>query len=209
LEAQFQPVTDPSVPAFVEVFNEAMRAYSYAPESEHQLTKPVEVQTAILGPKVRKAPGPDGIPNRALKRLPLSVVSLLVVLFNALLRTQYFLEAWKHSRVFDPETWKDSALPSFYRPIILLDTIGKLFEKILLSMILYEVSGRGLLRVEQFEFRPKHSTVLHFARLVERVSGNFDEKRLTGAVFLDVAKVFNTRCVDCLLYKLTILKFPS
>jgi hypothetical protein len=33
--------------------------------------------------------------------------------------------------------------------------IGKLFEKILLSRILYEVSGSGLLRDEQFGFRPK------------------------------------------------------
>jgi hypothetical protein len=44
---------------------------------------------------------------------------------------------------------------------------------------------------------------------VERVSRNFDEKRLTGAVFLDVAKAFDTVLVDALLYKLTILNFPS
>jgi hypothetical protein len=41
------------------------------------------------------------------------------------------------------------------------------------------------------------------------VSSNFDEKRLTGAVFLDVAKAFDTVRVDGLLYKLTILNFPS
>jgi len=66
------------------------------------------------------------------------------------------------------------------------------FEKILLSRIIYEVSGRGLLRDEQFRFRPKHNTPLQLARLVERVSRKFDEKRLTGAVFLDVAKAFDT-----------------
>jgi hypothetical protein len=78
-------------------------------------------------------------------------------------------------------------MPSSYRPILLLDTIGKLFEKILLSRILCEVSGRGLLRHEQVGFRPKHST-----HIVELASGNFEEKRLTGAVWLDVAKAFNT-----------------
>jgi len=83
------------------------------------------------------------------------------------------------------------------------------FEKILLSRILQEVSGRGLLRDEQFGFRPKHSTALKLARLVERVSRNFDEKRLTGAVFLDVAKAFDTVWVAGLLYKLTNLNFPS
>jgi hypothetical protein len=52
------------------------------------------------------------------------------------------------------------------------------------------VSGRGLLRDEQFGFRPRHSTSLKLTPLVERVSRNFGEKRLTGAVFLDVAKAF-------------------
>jgi hypothetical protein len=47
------------------------------------------------------------------------------------------------------------------------------------------------------------------ARLVERITRNFGEKRLTGAVFLDVAKVFDTVWIDGLLYKLTILNFPS
>jgi hypothetical protein len=69
------------------------------------------------------------------------------------------------------------------------------------------VSGRGLLRDEQFGFRPKHSNALQLARLVERVSRNFDEKGETGAVFFDVAKAFDTMWVDGLLYMLTILNF--
>jgi len=89
-----------------------------------------------------------------------------------------------------------------------LDTIGKLFEKILLVRILQVVNERGLLRDEQFGFRPKHSTSLELARLAERITRNFGEKRLTGAVFLDVAKTFVTVWIDG-LYKLTLLNFPS
>jgi hypothetical protein len=91
----------------------------------------------------------------------------------------------------------------------LSDTIGKLFEKILLSRVLNEVNGRGLLRDKQLGFRPKHSTSLQLARLVERVTRNFGEKRLRGATFLDVAKAFDTVRVDGLLFKLTALNFPS
>ena len=83
---------------------------------------------------------------------------------------------------------KNPALPSSYRPISLLDSIGKLFEKIVLARILHEVSERGLMRDEQFGFRPRHSTSLQLARLVERRTRNFGKKRLTGAVFLDVEK---------------------
>ena len=66
-----------------------------------------------------------------------------------------------------------------------------------------QIGGRGLLRNEQFGFRPKHSTTLQLTRLVERVSRNFGEKRLTGAVFLDVIKAFDTAWIEGLLYKLS------
>jgi len=50
---------------------------------------------------------------------------------------------------------------------------------------------------------------LQLARLTARITGNFGKKRLTGAVFLDVAKTFNTVRMDGLLYKLILLNFPS
>jgi hypothetical protein len=68
---------------------------------------------------------------------------------------------------------------------------------------------RGLLRDEQFGFRPRESTTLLLARLLERVNSNVDERRLTGAVFLDVAKTFDAVWVKGLIYKLTTLNFPS
>jgi hypothetical protein len=79
----------------------------------------------------------------------------------------------------------------------------------LLARILHEISEGGLLRDEQFGFRPRHSTSLQLARLVEKITRNFGEKRLTGAVFLDVAKAFDTVWIDGILYKLTLLNFPS
>jgi hypothetical protein len=48
LEAPFQPVNDPSPPAVIEVVNEAMRAYEYAPASEPKLTSPLEVLLLLL-----------------------------------------------------------------------------------------------------------------------------------------------------------------
>jgi hypothetical protein len=66
-----------------------------------------------------------------------------------------------------------------------------------------------LLRDEQFGFRPRYSTALHLARLVERVNRDFDERRLTGAVFLDVAKAFDTIWAKGLFYMLTVLNFRT
>jgi hypothetical protein len=180
------------------------------PAIEPKLTKHEEVQDAIRGLRVSKVPGPNSIPNRALKYLPERAVSLLVTLFNAILLTHHFPTLWKHARVISIlKPRKDPALPSPYRPISLLDTIGKLFEKIPLARILHEVNGRGLMRDEQFEFRPKHSTSLQLARLVERIARDFCEKRLTGAVILDVAKAFDNVWIEGLLFKLTLLNRPS
>jgi hypothetical protein len=103
----------------------------------------------------------------------------------------------------------DPALPSSYRLISLLDTICKLFEKIILARILYEVNVLGMMCDEQFGFRPKHSTSLHLARLVERITRHFVEKRLKGARFLDVVAAFDNFWIDGLLYKLTLLNVPS
>jgi len=46
---------------------------------------------------------------------------------------------------------------------------------------------------------------LQLARLVERITRNFGEKMLTGAVFLVMAKTFDVVRIDGLLYKLTFL----
>jgi hypothetical protein len=132
-----------------------MQAYSFAPARQPNLSNPTEVQDAIRGLKFGKAPGTNGIPNRPLKHLTLSIVSVLV-LFNAIFQIQLFLSSCKHARVFCiMKPGKNAALPPSYRPVRLLDTIGKLFE-IQFTRIVCEVSGHGLLRNKQFGFRRRH-----------------------------------------------------
>jgi hypothetical protein len=105
---------------------------------------------------IGKAPRPNGLQNRALKHLPQRAISLLVTLLNAALVAQYFPPLWKYARVISTlKPGKDPSLSSSYGPIN-LQTI----EKIILSRNLSEVSGCGLLRFEQFGFRPKQNTTL-------------------------------------------------
>ena len=129
LEAQFQPVTVPSGPAVIEMVVMALMSDLQTPASEPKLTKPDKVREAIKGLKLSKAPGPNGIPNRALKHLPMRAVLLLVQIFNPILCTHHFPPVWKHARVISIlKPGKDPAQLSSYRPISLLGTIGKLFE---------------------------------------------------------------------------------
>ena len=70
LKTQFQPVAGHSVPAVIEMADVALRSYFQTPASEPKLTNPDEVHEAIRGLKVGKAPGPNGVPQIALKHLP-------------------------------------------------------------------------------------------------------------------------------------------
>jgi hypothetical protein len=168
LAAQFQPVNDTSSPAVIKAVDEVMRAYEYAPASEPQLTSPSEEQEAINGLQVGKTPGPNGVRNRALSHLTKSHNSFTKLL-NAVLLRQYFPPGWKHACVISIlKPGKDPTLLSSYRPISQLDAFGKLFEKILLTRVLREVNEHGLLRDEQFGFRPGHRTALQLARIDEK-----------------------------------------
>jgi hypothetical protein len=167
LETQFQPVTDPSAAVVIEMVDVALRSYFLTPASEPKLTNPDEVHEAIKGLKVRKALGPNGIPNRALKHFPQRAVSLLAQIFSVVLRTHYFPQEWKQARVISIlKPGKDPALRSSYRSISLLDTIGKLFKKNLLTRM----------RDEQFGFRPRHSTSLKLSRLVKDKRGTLGKR---------------------------------
>jgi hypothetical protein len=103
-----------------------------------------------MGSQCRQSTGPSRYSQQGLEESSTKCRFPLVVLINAIFRSQYFPAAWNNARVFSIlKPRKDPELPSCYRPSILLDTPGKLFEKILLSRILCEVGGRGLLRNEQ------------------------------------------------------------
>ena len=92
-------MTDPSPPAVIEMVDLGLRSYLIATASEPKLANPEEVPVAIRGLKFNKTPGRKGIPNRTLKHLPHRAVSLLVLIFNAILLTHHFPTAWKHARV--------------------------------------------------------------------------------------------------------------
>jgi hypothetical protein len=196
-------VDDPSDTAFTERVDVETRAYEYAPASEPTLTTPSEV---IKGLKVGKASGPNGIPNMVLRHLPKRAITFLTKVFSAVLRRHYFPPVWKHARVLPIlKPGKDPTLPSSYRPKSLLDTVGKLFEKILLTRVLREVKERALLRDERLVSDPSTARRCSWPTLLKEST----ETLTRGAVFLEVAKAFDIVWVKGLLYKLTVLNFPS
>jgi hypothetical protein len=96
-----------------------------------------------------------------------------------------FLEGSKNNNFATPG--KDSKFPQYLRPISLLSTTGKLFEKIILKLLQKHINGQGLLNASQFGFHARHSTTLQCMRLTDHVTLNFN-KMSTAAVFLEIEK---------------------
>jgi hypothetical protein len=69
LETQFQPVTNPPVPSFIEIVDVELTSYFLTAASEPKLTNPEVVEEVIRGLKFVNAPCPNRIPNRALIHL--------------------------------------------------------------------------------------------------------------------------------------------
>jgi len=92
-----------------------------------------QVRAAIKGPQAFKAPGWTGIPHFALQ-IALPIIETTVVqLFQACVDLRHHPRAFKRAvTVVLRKPQKESyAQPKSYRPIALLDTLGKALEKIL------------------------------------------------------------------------------
>lgn len=146
-----------------------------------------------------KATGPSEIPNEVLRYLlsirPRRVLGLL----NTCLRASTFPPCWKRARLVllrkGPD--KPPEAPSSYRPICMLDTTGKLLERLLLQRLdehLDSFGGRRLAQ-NQYGFRKGIGTesavgkVLELAALAATGPG---QKDLCVLVALDVKNAFNT-----------------
>ena len=83
IESQLQPVPlSPMQMDKVERIRDVMETLALAPAREPLLTNLTEVSKAMAELKVGKAPGPNGVPNRALRNLPRKAVTFLTKVFN-------------------------------------------------------------------------------------------------------------------------------
>ena len=96
---------------------------------------PSEVKDAISCLKVGKASGPDGIDNRIWLQLSDQLSQPLSDLFNASLSLRKMPVSWKVANVCAIFKKGDRSLPSNYRPISLLNTIEKVFERIIFKHV--------------------------------------------------------------------------
>ena len=177
------------------------------PESEKILIG--EILSIIESLKIKKVPGHDEISNRVIKNIPIVAIEFLRNIYNACLQTSYFPLTWKIGKVVAiSKPGKDLSLPGSYRPITLLPTIGKIFEKLLLNRMMDFENENQILINQQFGFRSKHSTTQQVLRITESAAMRFNENKSTAMTLIDIEKAFDSVWHDALVHKLHSNAFP-
>ncbi|KAI0995575.1 hypothetical protein K3495_g12605, partial [Podosphaera aphanis] len=153
-----------------------------------------------------KTPGPDGIPNRLLKQCRKILSKPLAELFNACLSLEYHPKGFKESITVvlrKPQKPRYDT-PKAYRPIALLNTMGKLLEKLIANRISKAAEEYNLLPEEQMGARPKRSTISAIELLTEQIHTIWgkDKRQVASILSLDISGAFDNVSHDRLIHNL-------
>lgn len=127
----------------------------------------------------------------------------LAFIINLSLNTGMFPSDWKTANTIPLH--KSSLTDKFenYCPISVLPTLSKIIEKIVHARLSEYLAEHNLLSKFQFGFLAKRSTELAVTLLCDDIRRNADNKMLTGCIFIDFSKAFDTLSHAKLLLKLS------
>jgi hypothetical protein len=176
----------------------------------NQLTFPAISQQEIIDAIKRapsdKAPGEDGISNRVWKILTDDnhFVAILAAVFDACMRTGHNPRHFQASitvtlRKGGP---RDFRQPKSYRPVALLNTLGKILESIVATRIAWAVEEHGLLPKTHLGGRKGISVDHAIQLIIDRVhrAWGTGTGRKVSMLLLDVAGAYDNVSHERLLY---------
>ena len=120
-----------------------------------------EVKDAIYNSAPNKAAGPDGINFLCLRQVYQAIPTALIDLFKSLLKIGYHLHCWREATgaIIRKPNKPDYSVPKAYRPVSLLNCLGKISEKIIAKRLSYIAEKEGLLHSGQMGGRPGRSAI--------------------------------------------------
>ena len=136
-----------------------------------------EIATALSGTSNKSAPGPTGQGYLLIKWAFSAHPARITHLFNSCLLLGHHPHQWREATVtvVPKPNRTDPSLPKNYRPISLLECLGKLLEKVISSRILYDINC--------YELVPTTVTTFPFS-LPRLDTGPTSEPRLTAETLI-------------------------
>ena len=151
--------------------------------------------------KASKSAGTDNIPSTLIKDGAEKIAAPLTFLINLSLQLGTFPTTEKTAKtpIFKSG---DRTLPDNYRPISVLNVFSKVLERIVYNQLSTFLERKNLLYRHQYGFRRHRSTEHAVTMFVDNLRMNTNNSQLTGAVYVDLRKAFDTVHHASLLHKL-------
>ena len=151
-----------------------------------------EIDKLIDELDIKKSTGPNSIPVFILKIMKPFFSTWLSKLINLCFEVGIFPDILKIAKV-TPIHKKESKLDFLnYRPISLLSTFSKIYEKVIYSRIYSYLTKNKLIYNKQFGFRSNYSTNHALLSITERIKSLVDTGHYVCGVFVDLEKAFDT-----------------
>ena len=156
--------------------------------------------------KRRKAPGCDSVLNEHLIYGGYPVINALTVLFNTIIKTEQYPSSWKTSIIIPVYKGhgKSKSEPNSYRPVSLIPSVCKVFEKILVNRLNKYVMSKSQIfpNPQQQGFQEKLSCITASFNVQETILSCLETKNNVYMAQLDIKGAFDTVWHDALFYKL-------
>ena len=162
----------------------------------------LEIEKLIDNFAPKTSAGHDKLSMKLLKVLKNVITQPLTVIINQMLNTGIFPEHLKIARVIPIFKKGDESILDNYRPISLLPTLSKIFEKVIFNQLYAYFQDFKLFYSSQYGFRTHHSTELAVLEIVDKIILEMDKGALPFNIFIDLSKAFDTIDHEILLQKL-------
>ena len=161
-----------------------------------------QIEDEIMDLNSKKAAGYDSIPPKILKNSVSTIKEPLSQLFNTSVKENLFPADLKYANVSPLFKKDDNTNKENYRPISILPTISKIFERIMFRQITTHVSD--ILSPYLCGFRKGYNTQHALLRLIDKINKSLDKKEKIGLFMMDLSKAF-----DCIPHELLIAKLHA